>query len=72
MKKLFYLLTLSFIFSSCDTRTTFEIKKENKLYYGRNVETIIYDSCEYIRFPKGTSTWGSHKGNCKFCKERNK
>ena len=25
----------------------------------------IIDSCEYIIFYGGSSTWGSHKGNCK-------
>ncbi len=31
---------------------------------------IVVDSCEYISFSGGSSTWGSHKGNCKFCEKR--
>ena len=32
-----------------------------------NTDYSIYiiDSCEYIIFYGGSSTWGSHKGNCK-------
>jgi hypothetical protein len=29
-----------------------------------NYSIYIIDSCEYIVFYGGTSTWGSHKGNC--------
>jgi len=43
-------------------------QKEVKVY---NIDTLdtdyviyIIDSCEYIVFYSGNSTWGSHKGNC--------
>lgn len=36
------------------------------------VDVLTIDSCEYIRITSGNSTWGSHKGNCKFCLKRNK
>jgi hypothetical protein len=29
-----------------------------------NYSIYIIDSCEYIIFYSGSSTWGSHKGNC--------
>jgi hypothetical protein len=31
-----------------------------------NTDYVIYviDSCEYVVFYSGGSTWGSHKGNC--------
>jgi hypothetical protein len=29
-----------------------------------NYTIYIIDSCEYIIFYGGSSTWGSHKGNC--------
>jgi hypothetical protein len=29
-----------------------------------NYTIYIIDSCEYIVFYGGSSTWGSHKGNC--------
>jgi hypothetical protein len=35
-------------------------------------QTVEIDSCEYIFVGAGNASWGSHKGNCKFCKERNK
>lgn len=37
-----------------------------------DVVEIEYDSCEYVRFDGGSGSWGGHKGNCKFCIERNK
>ena len=49
----------------CASRTK---DKEVKVY---NVDTLntdyviyVIDSCEYIVFYSGNSTWGSHKGNC--------
>ena len=42
--------------------------KEVKVYNidTLNTDYVIYviDSCEYIVFYSGNSTWGSHKGNC--------
>jgi hypothetical protein len=42
--------------------------KETKVYNIDTLDTdyVIYviDSCEYIVFYSGSSTWGSHKGNC--------
>lgn len=35
-------------------------------------DIVIIDSCEYIHVRNGNATWGSHKGNCKFCAERSK
>jgi hypothetical protein len=31
-----------------------------------NTDYVIYviDSCEYVVFYSGNSSWGSHKGNC--------
>lgn len=37
----------------------------------RNIEVYIVDNCEYIGWLKGYhSDFLTHKGNCKFCKER--
>jgi hypothetical protein len=33
-------------------------------------QTVVIDSCEYIFVQNGSASWGSHKGNCKFCAER--
>ena len=38
---------------------------------GQYFEILIIDSCEYIHYDMGNAAWGSHKGNCKFCKLRN-
>lgn len=38
------------------------------LYY----KVIVIDSCEYIITPSYTYSGITHKGNCKFCEERNK
>jgi hypothetical protein len=43
-----------------------------KLSGGLDVEIVVIDSCEYIKINGGNATWGSHKGNCKFCIERSK
>lgn len=37
-----------------------------------HIDLITIDSCEYIRINNGYRTWGSHKGNCKYCAERSK
>lgn len=36
----------------------------------REYETVVLDSCEYVYVTAGPASWGSHKGNCKFCAER--
>lgn len=36
----------------------------------RTYKTIVMDSCEYIYVSNANASWGSHKGNCKFCAER--
>jgi hypothetical protein len=39
----------------------------------REIKTYIIDSCEYIGDVRGGSRdFLTHKGNCKFCAERNK
>ena len=60
-------LTIMTLMVSCSSR---EKQKEVHTY---NVDSLpntdysiyIIDSCEYIVFYSGSSTWGSHKGNCK-------
>jgi len=60
------LLCIITLLVGCASRTK---DKEINVY---NVDTLdteysvyIIDSCEYIIFYGGSSTWGSHKGNCK-------
>jgi hypothetical protein len=33
-------------------------------------QIVEIDSCEYIYVMNSNASWGSHKGNCKFCAER--
>lgn len=42
-----------------------------KLPGGNGVKIVVIDSCEYIVALGGNSGWGTHKGNCSFCTERN-
>ena len=48
--------------------TSREKQKEVSVYDVDTLDTeysvYIIDSCEYIIFYGGSSTWGSHKGNC--------
>ena len=63
----FILLSLTMttiMFSGCNTAQ----KKEPRVY---NIDSLdcdyvvyVIDSCEYIIFNSGSSTWGSHKGDC--------
>jgi hypothetical protein len=39
---------------------------------GQYLEIWVIDSCEYIYYDMGNASWGTHKGNCKYCKLRNK
>ncbi len=37
----------------------------------RTIQTIEYDSCEYVYLRRYASVTITHKGNCKFCEKRN-
>lgn len=63
MKKLILLALTALMMMGCGN------ERPIKNVDGVNIETI--DSCEYIRFftHNGFRVY-SHKGNCRFCKER--
>lgn len=85
MIKIFTFLLCIILLASCEVdnntpvitydnefqKTTLEVRDN---YYGNATYTTIktIDSCEYIvsRTSHGFATF-CHKGNCKFCKERN-
>ena len=50
-------------------------QKEVKVYNINELNTdyaiYVIDSCEYVIFYSGSSTWGSHKGNCSNPKHAN-
>lgn len=63
MKKIIILALSALMMVGCDWNSTYEVDtKKDGILYG----VIVIDSCEYIR---GASRL-SHKGNCRFCKER--
>jgi hypothetical protein len=68
MGKILVIFVLFFL--TCDTdysgRSLTEIEPWGKSPY----QTIVIDSCEYVYVFNGNASWGSHKGNCKFCAER--
>ena len=58
------------------TNTENEIKN-NKLYLKDGpgsypVREIEYDGCQYLAIGSGNTLTVTHKGNCKYCLERNK
>jgi hypothetical protein len=59
------LLCIMTLLVGCTSR---EKQKEVSVYDVDTLDTeysvYIIDSCEYIIFYGGSSTWGSHKGNC--------
>ena len=66
MKKILLLLIVCFLFSC-----TKNIKKSdtNFTYNGQDIIILEVDSCEYIMMSNNSNTL-THKGNCKYCKQR--
>lgn len=70
-------LLMGVIFSGCTFPT--QTIKEEKVFevklgiFDKQFLKVVIDSCEYLYTDEGT--FGQtvfHKGNCKFCEERNK
>jgi hypothetical protein len=61
---------LSTLFS-CGFETNVESKETDFKIFGNKIKVIEIDNCEYVFIENGQSSWGSHKGNCKFCTQRN-
>ena len=68
-KHCFYTLLVAFIFCGCNGNVQ-QKSTPYRLSGGIGVEIVTIDSCEYIKVNNGNASWGSHKGNCKFCVER--
>lgn len=68
MNKFAYVLLTSIIFFGCD--------RDGKVMSSLNdkdIKIYVIDNCEYIGDVRGGSRdFLTHKGNCKFCAERNK
>ena len=74
MKKLFVLLTM-LLTAACSSTNLSDIKtaiivRNSPVYKieGTPIYLVILDSCEY--YYAGFSNGLTHKGNCKFCKQR--
>jgi hypothetical protein len=65
MKKILLLALASVFMISCDQNV--ERKYTDFVVHGVPLDIVIIDSCEYI---VGYHVM-AHKGNCKFCAERN-
>lgn len=68
MKKSIILLVLVVVLGGCGTNTP--IKPMKDVYQGGSFDVIEIDSCEYIH--QFQNSWFTHKGNCKYCIERNR
>jgi hypothetical protein len=66
-----YVLLVAVIFYGCEGNVE-QKSTPYRLSGGVDVQIVVIDSCEYIKINGGNATWGSHKGNCKFCAERSK
>ena len=66
MKKLLLLALLAMIMVGCKDEEGREYATDER---GYTYEVIVIDSCEYICTPYYKL---AHKGNCKYCLERNK
>ena len=63
MKKLL-LLALPLMMVGC------ERVMETDYHTKEGFRVCIIDSCEYIHMSNGNGAYYTHKGNCRFCKER--
>ena len=76
MDKILIFLVLTFF--ACEKNTIDPNQKfvqlkycyDNALLVRIPYEIVVIDSCEYIHIQNGDASWGTHKGNCKFCAER--
>ena len=71
------ILLLAAVFSSCEpNQETKDNVAKHKLFEnsqtvnGYKITVLEYDSCEYLISGSGYSQLITHKGNCKYCRER--
>lgn len=63
MKKIILLVLAALVMVGCDYTPTEYTTRDGK-------RVVFIDSCEYIKYSSGYGAHYSHKGNCRFCKER--
>lgn len=67
MKKLLFIALLAIIMAGCDK------KNPDGTYEPCVYKVYVIDSCEYVGICEGSQhDFLAHKGNCRFCLERNK
>ena len=67
-----FALLVCVVFCSCETKNV-SIQKTFTKINGREISIYEIDSCQYIgSVNKEQGDMITHKGNCKFCAERNK
>ena len=64
MKKIILLALTALIMVGC------ERVMETDYHTKEGFRVCIIDSCEYILMSNGNGAYYTHKGNCRFCKER--
>jgi len=83
MKYLFSFILLVFLCGCANTETkvvsedTRTVATDSTLQLkghigGHMIREFEYDGCQYIAFGTGNSFTVTHKGNCKYCQQRNK
>lgn len=71
MRKTLIILILIILYS-CETKNVNIQSTETKIN-GRPIQIYVIDGCEYIgNVYGGHGDWATHKGNCKFCIQREK
>lgn len=63
MKKFIILALTALMMVGCNYTPTHHTTSDKK-------RVVFIDSCEYIKYSNGFGEHYTHKGNCRFCKER--
>jgi hypothetical protein len=67
-------MTLIFLFifalTSCGDMSQERINEQKIYRAGDGFEILVIDSCEYVWCKNGYAGGLTHKGNCKFCAQR--
>ena len=74
----FYTITFLFLVCACSKQESKNIEPSEPKFFipttdgiPREVSVFVIDSCEYIGYiNRGPLDWATHKGNCRFCAER--
>ena len=70
--KLALATALCLAISACESKNV-QVSESDTQICGRTIYTYVIDSCEYIGIVRnGSDDILAHKGNCRFCAQRNK